>query len=112
VALLLPGNSAATSAEDRSTMQFELTKLAFALAAYRADHGSYPEKLADLTPKYVADIPKDIFNDADLHYKHEGAGYLLYSVGINGKDNGGKGWDDPNREMDWDDLSVRVPAKQ
>ena len=29
-------------AEDRGNMRFELTKLAFALAEYRAHHGSYP----------------------------------------------------------------------
>ena len=43
-------------------MQFELTRLAFALAAYHADRGTYPAKLADLVPKYVAEVPKDIFN--------------------------------------------------
>ena len=71
-------------------MQFELDKLAFALAAYRADQGSYPAKLADLKPKYVAEIPKDIFNDGELHYRQEGTGCLLYSVGVNGQDDGQK----------------------
>ena len=72
-------------------MQFDLTRLAFALAAYHADHGTYPAKLADLAPKYVAEVPKDIFNASELHYRPEGGGYLLYSVGVNGKDDGGKG---------------------
>ena len=94
VCLLLPAISACANAEDRGTMQFDLTKLAFALAAYRADRGAYPAKLADLTPKYVAEVPKDIFNAAELHYRQEGGGYLLYSVGPNGKDDGGKGLDD------------------
>ena len=44
--------------EDRGLMRFDLTKLAFALAAYRADHGAYPATLADLSPKYVAQILK------------------------------------------------------
>ena len=35
VALLFPATSAAQEAEDRATMQFKLTKLAFALAACR-----------------------------------------------------------------------------
>ena len=75
-------------------MQFDLTRLAFALAAYRADRGAYPTKLADLAPKYVAKVPKDIFNDSDLHYRQENGGYLLYSVGPNGKDDDGKGMED------------------
>ena len=89
--LLLPAVSAAVDAEDRGTMQFDLTRLAFALAAYHADHGTYPAKLADLAPKYAAEVPKDIFNASELHYRQEGGGYLLYSVGPNGKDDGGKG---------------------
>ena len=97
--------------DDRATTRFELTKLAFALAAYRADHGSYPAKLADLVPKYVKSVPKDIFNnDADLHYSPKGDGYLLYSVGSNGKDDGGKGQDDRKNNEDWDDLAVRMAA--
>jgi len=94
--------------DDRATMRLELTKVAFALAAYRTDHGSYPAKLADLTPTYVSVVPKDIFNDAELHYRPENDGYLLYSVGINGKDDGGKSYGDRKKNEDWDDLAVRM----
>jgi hypothetical protein len=95
----------------------DLTKLAFALAAYRADHGSYPARLAELAPKYVREVPKDIFNDAELHYRREDKGYCLYSVGRNGKDDGGKGvvngiGDDESMKKDWDDMVIRVPAAQ
>jgi len=108
VCLLLPAVSSASNAEDRATMQFDLTRLAFALAAYRADHAAFPAKLADLTPKYVAEVPKDLFNDSELHYQQEGGGYLLYSVDVNGKDDGGKGYDDCKEGEDWDDLTIRV----
>lgn len=95
-------------------MMFELTRLTFALAAYRVDHGAYPLHLADLKPKYVPEIPKDIFNDAEPHYRQDGNGFLLYSVGKNGKDDGGKGFENGCREengveKDWDDLVVRMP---
>jgi acetyl esterase/lipase len=109
VSLLLPAISSATRAEDRGAMQFELIRLAFALAAYHADHGGYPAKLADLAPQYVAQVPQDIFNASPLHYRQEGGGYLLYSVGVNGKDDGGKSYDDRKGGEDWDDLVVRVP---
>ena len=107
----LPAVFTPAAAADRNAMQFELTKLAFAMAQYRADHDSYPEKLADLVPKYVTEVPQDIFNDSDLHYTREDDGYLLYSVGSNGRDDGGKGYDDRTGGEDWDDLAVRVPAK-
>ncbi|MEN6459049.1 MAG: hypothetical protein ABFC63_08970 [Thermoguttaceae bacterium] len=112
VGMLLPAFSAASHAEDRATTRIELNDLAFALAAYRADHGSYPVALADLSPRYIAVVPKDTFNrDADLHYKRQGNGYLLYSVGINGADDGGRGTEDGRAGEGWDDLTVRVPAK-
>jgi len=112
IGLLLPSLRATFNAEDRGTIQFEVTRLGFALAAYRADHGSYPQQLSDLSPRYVARVPVDIFaNDGPLHYKRQGAGYLLYSVGVNGRDDGGRGYNDrkPGESEDWDDLAVRVP---
>jgi hypothetical protein len=94
--------------EDVWTTEFELTKLAFALAAYQADNGTYPEKFADLVPEYVAEVPKDIFNDAELHYQRDGDGYLLYSVGPNGRDDGGKATE-VRTMADWDDIAIRIP---
>ncbi len=112
VALLLPAFMACTEAEDRAAMQRELNELAFALAAYRAEHGSYPAKLADLATKYVKQEPKDIFNnDADLHYTRTDNGYLLYSVSFNGRDDGGMGESDRKAGEDWDDLVVRMSGK-
>jgi len=112
--LWMPGLLQTVNAEDRGAMSFELDKLAFALAAYRVDHGSYPAKLEDLKPKYVAEVPKDIFaNDGPLHYEVKDGGYLLYSVGINGRDDGGKRVEDRSEENpeDWDDLVVRMKGK-
>jgi hypothetical protein len=111
VSIFLPATWAISDCEDRGAMQFDLTRLAFALAAYHADRGSYPAKLAELSPKYVAEIPKDIFNgDSDLIYRREGGGYVLYSVGSNGKDDGGRGREEDKEGEGWDDIVVRVPA--
>jgi len=113
--MFLPLTEVEYNLDARPTMNRDLTKLAFALAAYRADHGSYPAKLADLSPKYVREVPKDIFNGQELHYRREGKGYCLYSVGRNGKDDGGKGFENGRREdelekKDCDDLVIRMPA--
>jgi hypothetical protein len=111
VALLLPATQATQQAEDRITMQSNVTKLAFALAACRADHNSYPAALADLVPTYMKELPKDVFNnDKDLHYTRNADGFLLYSVGVNGKDDQGRGYDDRKNNENWDDLTVRISA--
>ena len=75
---LIPAIATAQQAEDSWNMHSELIQLAFSLAAYRADHGAYPKKLAELAPKYIKEVPKDMFNnDADLHYQRQDGGYLL-----------------------------------
>lgn len=110
VSMFSPALSAAANAEDRGAMQFEVTKLGFALAAYRADHSAYPKQLRDLVPEYIAKVPGDVFaKDGPPHYKPQGTGYLIYSVGINGKDDGGRDYNDRKEGEDCDDLSIRVP---
>ena len=49
------------------------------------------------------------FVDADLRYRLEDGGYVLYSVGPNGKDDGAKGLADRKEgNEDWDDVVVRI----
>jgi hypothetical protein len=58
-------------------------------------------------------VPKDLFSDSDLHYQKKDDGYLLYSVGINGRNDGGKTDDDDTEHSDgWDDLVVRMTAAE
>lgn len=81
-------------------------RVAFALAAYKADTGKYPAKLDDLAPKYIATLPGDVFSGKALIYKPSEKGYLFYSVGQNGIDEGGRYYDDEPRG---DDPRVRMP---
>jgi hypothetical protein len=109
---LMPPDITCIQFEDYAHTHLDLTRLAFALAQYHAEHGVYPDKLADLTPKYIAKVPKDVFNHSnDFHYRREKSGYLLYSFGINGKDDSGKGYEDRSEgAMFADDIAVRVPV--
>lgn len=109
VTLLLPAIPAAADAADLATMRFDLARLAFALAAYRADHNAYPGTLTDLVPKYATHVPKDIFSDEEIRYEPQTDGYLLYSVGLDGKDARKKTNDCVKRSERWG-LVVRVPA--
>jgi hypothetical protein len=101
--------------EQRRQARERMTLLAFALAGYRADHREYPKTLAELVPAYIDALPKDPFSDGKLHYKSENGGYLLYSVGENGKDDGGRRADWVRGQppsQDWDDISIQTPAKK
>jgi hypothetical protein len=81
-----------------------------ALAAYRSDHGgNYPKNLDELVPGYMASVPTDPYvNGQPIRYQLENKGLLLYSVGPNGKDDGGRElWNEP----EGDDIPIRMPHK-
>jgi len=67
------------------------TRIACALERYRLAHGAYPSSLDMLAPAYLAEVPHDIMNGESYHYRLQPDGtFLLYSVGGNQKDEGGK----------------------
>ena len=104
-------------AEGATAAKTQLRDFAFALAMYHNDHSAYPRSLADLSPQYMAQVPKDPWSDRDYIYRPRDNGYLLYSVGRNGKDDGGNSWmDNPKQfagEKDIDklpdDIAIRTP---
>ncbi|OAI47582.1 hypothetical protein AYO44_01510 [Planctomycetaceae bacterium SCGC AG-212-F19] len=96
----------AGNAADRAWQTQDNVTIAFALAWYHHVHGNYPKELAALTPQYLAQVPLDRFSGKALRYRPSANGYLLYSVGVNGKDDEGRG---PTDNPPGDDLSVRMP---
>jgi len=111
VALLLPALSAAVKAEDRAMAYSSMSQVALALAAYRAEDGAYPAHLTQLCPKYLAAVPEDPFSTGPLRYKRTEAGYVVYSVGANGKDDGGANRasaGDASIPPDADDVAIAV----
>jgi hypothetical protein len=70
--------------------QNSLLMTTLALQAYRQDHGAYPISLKALLPAYLDHIPTDPFDAGRaLHYHLSRSGYVLYSVGPDGHDDGG-----------------------
>ena len=109
ISLLLPALSKVQGAFDRAAQTQRNLHVAFALEAYRRVEGRYPAKLGALAPKYLRAVPGDLFASGPLTYLPTKDGYLLYSVGLNGKDDGGRWSDD---DPPGDDLRVRMPARQ
>jgi hypothetical protein len=94
---------------NRSEQLSRNLRVAFALAAYKSDNGRYPAKLDDLAPRYLEAVPDDLFSGKPLIYRPAEKGYLFYSVGINGKDENGRGTDD---DPVGDDIGVRMPLPE
>jgi hypothetical protein len=63
---------------------------AIALKRYQLKHGNYPPNLDGLVPEFLSAIPPDPVDGKPLRYHPNRDGtFLLYSVGFNGKDDGG-----------------------
>lgn len=105
--LLAPAVRKVADAADRSRQTQANTQAAFALALHRREKGAYPATLAALAPDYLPAPPADLFSGKELVYKPGAGGVLLYSVGPNGVDDGGRGAD---AEPRGDDLDVRLAA--
>lgn len=88
-ALMLPALDAASNAEDRTNSVLALTQLSAALAVYRTSHDAYPEKLDELVPVAINKLPVDFYDGKPFVYKRLTDGYLVYTVGSNGKDDAG-----------------------
>lgn len=91
-----------------------------ALELYRHDTGNYPNSLKSLVPRYLAAVPHDPFSavaeNVPLKYEaiNDASNYLLYSVGFNQQDDGGKlhelGYPMP-RPDEVGDLNFRLAAR-
>ena len=75
-----------------------LMLLTLALHLYQVEHGHYPTSLAKLAPACLQKLPNDPFAvKGTFLYHPKGTSYVLYSVGPDGKDDGGKVIDDPTQ---------------
>jgi hypothetical protein len=64
--------------------------IGLALELYHREHGKWPESLSELSPKYLPTLPADPITGKPLHYKIVDNRPVVYSVGIDGDDDGGR----------------------
>lgn len=87
---------------------------AIAVARWRADHGgAVPRSLGELVPTYIAPPLIDPYSGAELKYVAGAAGYKVYSIGRNRRDDGGA-WEQ-NSDLQWarrgDPLDIGIAVR-
>lgn len=95
---VLPSTGTSMQSGRRARMLHAGTRAMLALEAFRARTGSYPESLEALVPADINAVPLDPFAEGKpFSYRRiESSGgtaataYVLYSLGADGEDNGGK----------------------
>jgi hypothetical protein len=70
--------------------KFLASRTGMACRLYKSRNGSYPENLEALVPAILKEVPIDPFTGKPLVYRREGTGFIVYSLGSNQKDDGGR----------------------
>jgi hypothetical protein len=76
----------------------DLSRLLCAAARYQLREGTIPDNPVVLVPDFLPSIPEDAMSGQPFRYYRDGDALLIYSVGPDGKDDGGNG----------DDVAVRM----
>lgn len=101
-AMVYPAISSGVAKFARVQAKLDMTRVACALERFRLAHGNYPDTLDALTPKYIEALPHDIINGKPLNYRRATDDkILLYSVGWNETDDGGKTATTKKGAADW-----------
>jgi hypothetical protein len=87
---LLPAAKSAIIKEATSVAQLRTAQAAIAIERFRLARGRLPDQLADLVPQFLPAMPQDPFDGQPLRYHRLDKGYVVYSIGSDGQDNGGR----------------------
>ena len=88
--MFLPALGNANVKEANSVAQMRAAQTALAVERFRLAHGQLPEKLDELVSQYLSAVPEDPFDGQPLRYRRLDRGYVVYSIGPDGEDNGGR----------------------
>ena len=102
-ALLAPATGKAAAKAFRSETLMQMAAVACALERYRLAKGTFPGKLEELAPAYLAEPPLDPMNRQPYRYHRTDDGWFeLYSAGLNGLDDPGSLESKrPEEQADW-----------
>lgn len=76
--------------DKRVSAHIRLLTAELAVRCYRSEQGRAPTGLQQLVPNYLQRVPADPFSGTPLIYRPQGSDWLLYSIGEDGVDDGGK----------------------
>jgi len=86
----MPAFSRIITLEIRAIARLRIARVALAIQRYRLATGNLPDTLADLVPIYLDAVPEDPFDGRTLRFEKLETGFVVYSVGEDRMDDGGK----------------------
>ena len=100
--------SQTAKAQHRFSQTRDATLAVISLTLAKRQTGSYPASLSELTPTLLPAVPLDIFDGAPLRYALVNESPVLYSVGVDRKDDGGRPPKNPHSGL----VSTWKPREQ
>ena len=103
--LMMPALSRVAAFDLGAIAQLRTARVALVIERYRLAAGKLPDALVDLVPAYLDSVPSDPFDGNELRYKKLEAGFVVYSVGEDLSDDGGK---EETKESKYSDMTFIV----
>ena len=94
--LLMPAIFKVSESYVRQQAMLACGEAAVAAERFRRQERRWPEQLAEMTPKYLKEVPTDPYSGKPLLLRRTPNGLIIYSVFTNGVDDGGKIRSDPD----------------
>jgi hypothetical protein len=89
-AMVLPAFAKLPQKDAQHRAELRLAFTALAVERWRSRHeGAPPPNLTALVPAWLPDVPSDPFDGRPLRYRPLARGYVVYSIGPDGVDDGG-----------------------
>ena len=88
--MLIPNISRDATKELESIVDLHAARASLAVERYRLAAGKLPDSLSELVPAYLESVPIDPFDGNEMRYKKFKTGFVVYSVGEDLNDDGGK----------------------
>ncbi len=91
IGILTPALSRATAQARLCEQIRDAVTVAIALECFRRERNTYPASLSELVPEFLSALPPDQYDGQPIKYRvTDDRGPLLYSVGNDREDNGGR----------------------
>jgi len=74
----------------RNQARLRCAMAGLAAERYRLKHGQWPDSLGELCPDFLATVPLDPYDGKPLRWRARRDGAIIYSIGPDREDNGGK----------------------
>lgn len=112
LAIFKPNIEQASFSRQRVLQHRDGVLAAIALELHRRRHGAYPATLESLHPGMLPTLPRDRFDGSVLRYRLVDGRPVLYSVGVNRRDDGGTPAERvPGYQAWYDGLAGTAPSR-